>query len=176
MTNRILILNALALASIAGAALAKADNTPPPPPTPPAAPVFAFDWDFDLPATKAPGGRNVEETEETRKIKALPLPNAEGKKASFLIGVTVGAEITDAAERAKQFKALCKTIQNRLGGAIRRIRANAAKVEGAMTKPDFSVRIVADDKLGYGVRVWRLADSTVEPVATPPAPPAPPAA
>ncbi len=140
------------------------------PPAPPA-PEYVFDYDFDLPVSRTPGGRNVEETEETRKLKALPLPNAEGKKASFLVPITVPAEITDPAERTKQFKALCKTVQNRLGGAIKRIRTNAAKIEGATTKPDYSVRMVADDKLGYGIRVWRLADSEVEAAPVPPAPP-----
>ncbi len=156
---------ALALMSTAGVAFAKADaagSVPPPPPAPPAPPAFAYDFDFDVPVSKAPSRAAKEDSEETQKIKGLPLPNAEGKSASFLIPVTVDGTITDEAERAKQFKALCKTIQNRLGGTVRRIRAAAAKVEGATTKPDFSIRMVADDKMGYGVRVWRLADSTVE--------------
>mgnify|MGYP005609488741 CR=1 FL=1 len=159
------LLASLALSSMSGVAFAKADaasSAPPPPPAPPAPPAFEYDFDFDLPVSKAPGRAAQEDSEEAKKIKGLPLPNAEGKFASFLIPVSVGAEITDATERAKQFKALCKTVQNRLGGTVRRIRAAATKVEGSTTKPDFSIRMAGDEKLGYGVRVWRLADSAIE--------------
>lgn len=175
MAIRSLLLASLALSSMSGVMFAAAGKVgagaPPPPPAPPAPPAFEYDFDFEVPVSKAPGRATQEDSEEAKKIKGLPLPNAEGKFASFLIPVTVADTITDPAERAKQFKALCKTVQNRLGGTVRRLRAAAAKVEGSTTKPDFSIRMVGDEKLGYGVRVWRLADSAIE-TATPPAPPA----
>lgn len=168
MAKLILSLAAASLmSSVVFAAAGKAGaGAPPPPPAPPAPLAFDYDWDAELPVSKAPGRAAQEDSEEAKKIKGLPLPrtNAEGKVqyANFLIPVNVPAEITDPTERAKQFKALCKTVQNRLGGTVRRLRAAAAKVEGSTTKPDFSIRMVGDEKLGYGVRVWRLADSTVE--------------
>lgn len=164
MAKLILSLAAASLmSSVVFAAAGKAGaGAPPPPPAPPAPLAFEYDFDFELPVSKAPGRAAQEDSEEAKKIKGLPLPNAEGKFASFLIPVNVDGAITDPAERAKQFKALCKTVQNRLGGTVRRLRAAAAKVEGSTTKPDFSIRMVGDEKLGYGVRVWRLADSAIE--------------
>ena len=69
--------------------------------------------------------------------------------ASFLAAVTVPDTIQDDGERAKAFKELTRKVSNRISGAIRRYKlANAGF--------DFAIRTVNDDKLGRGVRVWRV--------------------
>ncbi len=149
----------LASLSLAGVSMAAAGgkgagNVPPPPP-PPAAPAFNYDFDFDIPESKAVGKRSKEPTAEALAIQGMPAPNAEGKKASYLIKVEVDATVTDPEERVKTFKAIARTVTNRVGGIIRRHR----KADGDANKAkNFSVRTVMDDKLGYGVRIWRDAD------------------
>lgn len=131
-----------------------AGNIPPPPPPPaPAAPAFTFDTDMDIPAARAFGGkRDGNPSVEAQKIAAMPLPNADGKRASFIVPVTVPADITGDA-RVEAFKKATKTIANRIGGIIRRHR------KAGNASANFAVRVVSDDKLGYGVRVWREADT-----------------
>jgi hypothetical protein len=121
--------------------------TAPTPPAPPAPPVFAFDDDLPIPAAAGSRGAGGEETELAKKLKAVPVSK------SFIEKVTVAATITDPAEREKDFKAQCKTVINRVGGAIRRLR----KVTEYANR-QYAVRTVADEKLGFGVRIWREAD------------------
>lgn len=156
-------LASLALVSFGGVTLAKAESAgagTPPPPAPPAPPADGYDWEFELPAS-ATGTRSTEDSDEAKKIKGLPAPRTvDGKlrKASILIPVTVDAAITDPKERDAAFIAACKTIQNRVAGTIRRHR----KIAGNENL-NFSVRKVGDDKLGFGVRVWRDEDTAVPP-------------
>lgn len=161
MMIRSLLLSSVAMSGMvlmAAAGKATAGAVPPPPP-PPAAPTFAYDFDFDVPESKAVGKKSKEPTAEQLAIQGMPAPNAEGKKASYLIAVTVPAEVTDAAERQKQFKASARTVTNRVGGIIRRHRkAN----DGEHKLKNFSVRTVMDEKLGFGVRIWRDADAVAE--------------
>lgn len=157
MTKRLLILNSLALASISGAVLmaaGKPGSTPTPPPAPPAPPAFTFDTDFDLPAGRTFGATGGGDSELAKKLIDVPAPNAEGKMASFLEAVSVPDTITDPKERDAAFKADCRKVTNRIGGAIRRLRAKDAY------KPrNYAIRTVGDEKLGFGVRVWRTADT-----------------
>lgn len=69
--------------------------------------------------------------------------------ASFLVGVTVPDTIKDEGERAKAFKEEARKTSNRISGAIRRFRKQNAGT-------DFAIRTVNDDKMGRGVRVWRV--------------------
>lgn len=125
---------------------------PPPPPAPAAAapaaaPVNAFTYDDALPI---PAGRTFggggETSTTTQAINGLPV----GK--SYFEAVTVDAAITDPAERTKDFNAQCKTLVNRIGGAIRRIRKDNPT-------QNYAIRKVASTELGYGVRVWRTDDT-----------------
>lgn len=156
MANRHLILNALALASISGVALMAAGKAgaPVPPPAPPAPPAFSFDTDFDLPAGRTFGASSGGDSELARKLIDIPAPNAEGKMASFLEAVSVPDTITDPKERDAAFKADCRKVTNRIGGAIRRLRA-----KDEYKARNYAVRTVGDAKLGFGVRVWRTADT-----------------
>lgn len=162
-----LIAFSLAYLSLAGVSMAAAGKAGsgavvPPPPPPPAAPTFSYDFDFDIPESKAVGKRSKEPTAEALAIQGMPAPNAEGKKASYLIKVEVDATVTDPEERVKAFKAIARTVTNRVGGIIRRHR----KADGDANKAkNFSVRTVMDDKLGYGVRIWRDADTVEAPAA-----------
>lgn len=150
------LLLSLSYSALALAAAGKAGSgaVVPPPPPPPAAPTFNYDFDFDIPESKAVGKKSKEPSAEAMAIWNMPAPNAEGKKASYLIGVTVPAEVTDAEERTKQFKATARTITNRVGGIIRRHRKDEAN-----KLKNFSIRTVMDEKLGFGVRIWRDADN-----------------
>lgn len=157
MANRLLILNSLALVAASGvvfAAAGKAGSAPPAPPVPPAPPAFTFDTDFDLPAGRTFGNAGGD-SELAKKLADMPAPNAEGKPASFLEAVTVADTITDPKERDAAFKAECRKVTNRIGGAIRRLRA-----KDEYKARNYAVRTVGDARLGFGVRVWRVADDT----------------
>lgn len=112
-------------------------------PTPAATSGFAFDLDLPVPALT----RRVGSTSDTaEKLKAMPVG------ASFLEAVTVPETIKDADEREKAFKEAARTVSNRLSGAVRRFKKAEPSYE-------FVMRTVNDDKMGHGVRVWRVAVS-----------------
>lgn len=158
LASALLAATSLSGVTMAAAGKAGAGAVPPPPPAPPAAPEFSYDLDFDVPESKAVGKKSKELSTEAKAIQGMPAPNAEGKKASYLIAVTVGPEITDAEERVKAFKAQARTVTNRVGGIIRRHRKDN---DGEHKAKNFSIRTVMDDKLGFGVRIWRDADGAV---------------
>lgn len=124
---------------------AAAPPAPPAPPAPAAASAFKYDDNLPIPAGRTFGGAG-EVSETTLAITGLPV----GK--SYLAEVTVAAEITDPKARTEDFNAQCKTLTNRVGGAIRRIRKDHAE-------QNYTIRKVADTTLGYGIRVWRDADT-----------------
>lgn len=142
---------------------------PPPPPAPVAAAVppapapapvtaagdplpttslFNYDDALPIPAGRSFGGNAGQSSETMTKLSGQPI----GK--SFLEAVAIGAEVTDPKERQKLFNEECKRIVNRIGGAIRRLR----KTPGNEVR-NYAIRKVADTDLGYGVRVWREADT-----------------
>lgn len=110
---------------------------------------FTIETGFEVPARTSFGGG----------ADAPSYPFADMPvNSSFLVAVEVPATITDATERAKAFKEEARKASNRVSGAIRRFRkTNAGN--------DYAIRTVNDDKLGHGVRVWRI-----EPEAAPAAP------
>lgn len=100
---------------------------------------FKIETGFDVPArTTFGGGKSVD-----YPFSDMPVGS------SFLVPVTVPDTIKDEAERAKAFKEEARKASNRISGAIRRHRKNNAG-------QDFAIRTVNDDKLGHGVRVWRV--------------------
>ena len=101
---------------------------------------FKIETDFDVPArTTFGGGRDS----VNYPFSEMPVG------ASFLVPVNVPDTIKDDAERAKAFKEEARKASNRISGAVRRHRKNNAG-------QDFAIRTVNDDKLGHGVRVWRV--------------------
>lgn len=102
--------------------------------------AFKIETGFEVPArTTFGGGRD-----------SVNYPFAEMPVgASFLVGVTVPDTIKDEAERAKAFKEEARKASNRISGAIRRFRKQNAGM-------DYAIRTVNDDKMGRGVRVWRV--------------------
>lgn len=116
-------------------------------PVPPAAaPAYTFDDGLDIP------GRTVSAIGQPSplhlKLKAMNVGQ------SFIEAVTVDASVTDPTERAKAFAEKCRTVSNRLSGAIRRFR------KGGGEGMNFTIRTVSSDTHGYGVRVWRTPDDT----------------
>lgn len=137
-----------------GIAFAKAGGaagSPPPPPPPPVppAPTFTFDDGLDIPRRAFGGAAGGQTSELALKLAQVPV----GK--SFIETITVAADVVGDDARLAAFKAQAKTISNRVSGAIRRFR----KQDGNASK-NFAVRTVSDDKLGFGVRVWREADTS----------------
>lgn len=102
--------------------------------------AFKIETGFEVPArTTFGGGRDS----VNYPFSEMPVG------ASFLVPVNVPDTIKDEAERAKAFKEEARKASNRISGAIRRHRKNNAG-------QDFAIRTVNDDKLGHGVRVWRV--------------------
>lgn len=102
--------------------------------------AFKIETGFEVPARTTFGGGG----------KSPEYPFAEMPVgASFLVGVTVPDTIKDEGERTKAFKEEARKASNRISGAIRRFR----KQNSGM---DFAIRTVNDDKMGRGVRVWRV--------------------
>lgn len=160
--KRLYITGAVSLASMAMFAAAK-DKGSAPAPTPVNASGYAFE-EFELPPTTRGGAAG---DKGGSKIATALAEVPMGK--SFLEQVEVPESITDAAEREKAFKDMARKLTNKIGGTIRRHRKSNPL-------HNFALRTVNDDKLGRGVRVWRVADS--EPQASgagtpPPPPPAP---
>lgn len=117
-------------------------KAPTPAPTPAVTTTSAFriETGFEVPARTTFGGGG----------KSPEYPFADMPVgASFLAPVNVPDTIKDDAERAKAFKEEARKASNRISGAIRRFRKQNAGY-------DFAIRTVNDDKLGHGVRVWRL--------------------
>lgn len=110
--------------------------------------LFSYDDALPIPAGRSFGGNAGETSETVGKLSNQPI----GK--SFLEAVAIGAEVTDPKERTKLFNEECKRIVNRIGGAIRRLR----KTPGNEVR-NYAIRKVASTELGYGVRVWREADT-----------------
>lgn len=153
--TKLIALSAAVLASTAWMAQpvqlqqAKAAGAPPPPPPPaPVAPTFDFDEDLPIPSPRIGAASGGQPSLLAQKLAAVPV----GK--SFIETITVPAEVVGDAERLAAFKAQAKTISNRVSGAIRRFRKDAANAN-----KNFAVRTVSDDKLGYGIRIWREADT-----------------
>lgn len=149
---------ALSLAAMAMFAASKAAGAEAPPaPTPVNASGYAFEA-FEIPtAARAVGGATGEPNPLMVALAEVPVG------MSFLEKVEVPAAITDPEEREKEFKALVRKLTNRVSGAIRRHRDS--KDNTAYAAHNFQLRTVHDDKLGHGVRVWRVADSTPEELA-----------
>ncbi len=110
----------------------------------PASSAFKIETGFDVPARTTFGGG----------ASAPNYPFADMPvNASFLVPVTVPDTITKEDERTKAFKEEARKASNRISGAIRRFRKTNAGY-------DFAIRTVNDDKLGHGVRVWRVEAET----------------
>ena len=107
---------------------------------------FKIETGFEVPArTTFGGGRDS----VNYPFSEMPVG------ASFLVPVNVPDTIKDEAERAKAFKEEARKASNRISGAIRRFRK-------ANNGYDFAIRTVNDDKMGRGVRVWRVAAEQAE--------------
>ena len=103
---------------------------------------FTFDTGFDVPSP-ARGGSG-QPSELSAKLDAMP----EG--SSFLEGVAM-PDIKDEGEREKKFKEDARQVQNRIGSATRRVKKNHPERV-------YVARVVNDEKMGVGVRVWRKPD------------------
>lgn len=101
--------------------------------------AFKIETGFEVPARTTFGGGKSPEY----PFADMPVG------ASFLLPVTVPETIKDEGERAKAFKEEARKASNRISGAIRRFRKQNAGT-------DFAIRTVNDDKMGHGVRVWRV--------------------
>lgn len=101
--------------------------------------AFKIETGFEVPARTTFGGGKSPEY----PFADMPVG------ASFLLPVTVPDTIKDEGERAKAFKEEARKASNRISGAIRRFRKQNAGT-------DFAIRTVNDDKMGRGVRVWRV--------------------
>ncbi len=106
---------------------------------------FTFETGLEVPAMT----RNVRTSETAAKLTAMPIG------ASFLETVERNKTIKDDVEREKVFKEDCRTVANRLSGAIRRFKA---KNEGY----EFVTRVVDGAEVGSGVRVWRVEAAAAE--------------
>lgn len=100
---------------------------------------YEFETGLDVPALT----RATRTSETAQKLAAMPVG------ASFLEPVERNKSIKDEGERNKVFKETCRTVSNRMSGAIRRFKKNH---DGY----DFATRVVDDPALGAGVRVWRV--------------------
>lgn len=118
---------------------------------------FEFDKGLEIPAKTNAGGSRI--SDDAAKLMALP----EGM--SYLKPVEVSDAIKDPGERAKAFAETARAESNRVTGMIRRVLKNAAEGKEGYAhcaNRAFETRTVSDDKLGYGVRIWRKADETVQ--------------
>lgn len=150
-TSRFSALAALSLMSMSGVAMMAAKGgsaaVPPPPPAPPA-PQFTFDTGLEIPKRTVGGGGDKTPTELALKLQQVPVD------ASFIETIVVPAEVQGDEARSEAFKKLAKQASNRVSGAIRRLRK-----DDAYKNRNYTVRTVADEKLGFGVRIWREADT-----------------
>lgn len=103
---------------------------------------FTFDMALPIPAATRASGPGTSEV--AMKLEACPVG------ASFLMPAEADANITDAAEREKDFRDKARKLSNNVSGAIRRFK----KKEG-MGEREFTIRTVNSADLGAGVRVWR---------------------
>lgn len=152
--NSYILLAATSLMAMAAYAAPKTGGSAPPVPPAPTS-VNASGYKFEalaIPSGPSRGKAGAEPSKLGLALSEVPLDN------SFLETVTVPDTITDAGERAKEFKALARKMTNKIGGAIRRYR----KVAGNELH-NFALRTVDDDTYGHGVRVWRVADTVVPP-------------
>ena len=99
---------------------------------------------FEIPAAGVFGAR-AGNVEFNKSLDDCPV------NASFLEVAEVADTITDPKERAAAFKEEQNKLANRVNGAIRRYKAKEGN-EAA----EFAVRKVDDDKLGHGVRIWKV--------------------
>jgi len=107
---------------------------------------FEFDVGLEIPKTS----RDATQSVDKQKIMALPVG------ASFLHTVAEADEkVKDRDEREKIFKDRASASRNRLSGMIRRMKEIDAKA--GLPAKVFAIRIVNDEPLGRGVRVYRLA-------------------
>lgn len=120
------------------------------PTKPTEAPKFEFDLNLPVPAIVRQGNGATSDLRD--KLLAMPVG------ASFLEPISVPENITDEAERAKAFTEGARRLSNRLSGAARRVR-------NAHPDREFVTRIVKDDTLGHGVRIWRQSAPASEPKA-----------
>jgi hypothetical protein len=100
---------------------------------------FTYETGLEIPAMT----RATRTSETALKLASMPVG------ASFLEKVEPNTSIKDKGERDKAHKEACRTVSNRLSGAIRRFKT---KNEGF----EFATRVVNDAELGQGVRVWRV--------------------
>lgn len=128
--------------------------TPPPPPAPPAPPA-AGDWDMDLPipAGGVFGARSTDAPGEAWNLASMPV----GASKLVLDNATVVPDsVTDAAERDAIFTEAQKKGYNRVTGTLRRFREQTIDGKKPYEKHEHTVRKVGDEKLGYGIRIWRI--------------------
>lgn len=103
--------------------------------------------------------------------------------------IDVPASITDEGERDKEFKAMARKLQNRIGGAIKRHRGQEGNALHNFAQRVLNQPSDNEDENYVGVGIWRVADKTEAELAeekaaadaakaakVPPAPPAPPVA
>lgn len=115
--------------------------------------AFAFDKNLAIPEIKS---RRGGPSETSQKLMAMEVGD------SFLDAITVADTITDPAERAKSFNEQASKAKNRVGGVIRRIKESNKE-------RNFVALVVGDATYGYGVRVWRKADTAPAAEGTAPA-------
>lgn len=115
------------------------------------------------PPKAARGSKAPPESPGFKLEKGLPVPAAQRVGTSqsnwpfkdmeigisFLMPVAVPDTIKDDKEREASFKEQARKLSNRVSGAIRRFKNNNEGYE-------FAIRTVNDDKLGHGVRVYRV--------------------
>lgn len=147
----------------------KPDNVPTPPappappapaaaPTPPAPAAAEQDFGFEditeklaIPAKAAKKAFGPKGDSDTLKMfKAMPVGKTK------LEVVEVPATLTGSA-RDDFFATEAKKLKNRLKGVVRR---QAKKDVVDFANRNFTIDIVADETLGYGVRIWRTADTS----------------
>lgn len=142
-------------------------KTPTPPPAPKApgtapTPVVAPHTTFGkytigkrvpLPVMTRGSRGDGQPNELAQAIMNLAAPDAAGVDY-VLEPITIPETITDAKEREKAFNEQAKTLTNRLGSTVKRV-----KKQTAHALKNFSIRKVNDDTYGVGVAVFRVEDS-----------------
>ena len=103
---------------------------------------FTVEYDIPMPAVT----RKAPPVESPYKFETMKVGG------SVLFPVDYDMDIADEAEREKTWQEAARTMANRVTGAVRRF---TKKPEYSDYK--FASRTVADDQLGFGVRVWRVA-------------------
>lgn len=109
------------------------------------------EFEFDTGLAVPPATRNSSSSKDMMMLAAMPVG------ASFLRTVAEAAEnIKDTAEREKTWTENAQKERNRWSGRTRRF--NEARAKQGEPQMQFSIRIVNDETLGRGVRVYRIED------------------